>query len=187
MTTLQLSTILSPTQLLGYLAMALSLSFGAVTSDRMMRALGVGCCVVWAWHYYLLGIPAAAWNSALIGAGVLALAFTAPAQSTLRRSISLVASCALFVAAYNTWSGAISVFLLVAALISTLACGALAGSRARVWLMVSDGCWLVTGVLAGSIGGVISGLLAIILKLHAVYRIAHQQRAPKRKQLILSD
>lgn len=158
------SSLFAPAQLLGYLGMALSLSYGAVTSDRLMRLLGVVTCLVWAAHYAALHALLPALLSVLIGVGVTTLALLPPHWQRWRVPVTGSFGLAYGAVAYLTWVDAWSVLPLAAALLSTYACGALSGAPARWGLLLSDCLWLVIGLQAGSIGGVMSSLLAMSLK-----------------------
>lgn len=166
-----LSTLATPAQGLGYLGLALTLSFGAVTSDRWMRVLGVVASSVWAGHFYLLGAHLSAGLSLMISLAMASLALAPAHRPRLRGGLAAGFALCYLGLTLAGWSGWLSLLPLVAALLSTYAAGLMNGVGARQVLVLSDLCWLGVAVMAGSIGGIVAGVLSIGLKALTVLRL----------------
>lgn len=167
-------SLFGPLQLLGYVACAIGFSAFFARSHRRFLMTGATSAFIWALHYHLLGERFAAALSAVsagrntIATRVLAL----PART--RIALTLLACSLLVGLAVLTWSGPLTALPTFASCLTMTAAFWLAGERFRRVLFVSDSCWLVFGVLVGSIAGAFAAILSLSLNAWTMFR---QRRA----------
>ena len=153
---LDASQLLSPAQLLGYLAFVLGVSAFLQTNDRRLKVLLASECVAYAAHFALLGNPTAASSAAV--------SFTRVLLSLRTRSRRL----AVVVIAVYLGLGAVLVrspagwLPVVGSSISTWALFTMHGIRMRLLVLTSTLLWLANNLLSGSIGGtLLEGVIAV--------------------------
>jgi hypothetical protein len=174
MPTIDLNLLLSPPQIVGYLATAVNISAFALTRDAALKRTLAAGSVLLAVHYAMLS----SWTSALTVLFIASrqgLAVFAPQFGARRRLILGIAYLALFTAILVlTWIGPISIWPWLAAINATYALFWLSGVRMRSQLMASDVFWLINAVLVGSAGHFVASIIAITINL-LVIRKLHQR------------
>lgn len=156
---------LSPAQCFGYLAFALGVACFLQTDDRRFKYYMTAECIAYVVHFLMLGVPTAAASSLVSVArsitsiysrnGWLALGFV-----TLNLLLGLG-----FATTWWTW------LPLIASSIGTLALFLLQGVRMRLAMLVGTLLWLVSNILAGSIGGTALELFVAMANLYSIRRL----------------
>lgn len=166
------AALLGPMQLIGYLACAVSFSAFFVASQRRFLMVGATGAVIWALHYHLLGERVAAALSALSG-GRNTVALRVQAMPATARLALTALGCAIVLAlGACTWSGPLNALPMFASCLTMTASFWFVGRRFRHTYLVSDGCWLAFGLLAGSAAGAFASATALGLNLWTMRRIA---------------
>lgn len=168
---LQISEILSGSQLVGYLATAVSLSAYTMRDDKLMKT-GVGAgLLLWAVHYAMLSAWTASLTCLLISSRQI-LVLISPSMNSSKRRIAAWGYGAVFtVVLWQTWTGAVSLLPWVSALNATYAYFYLKGVRLRAQVLLSTGLWLANAAFLGSIGGVVMNAASICLSLWTIRRL----------------
>ncbi len=150
-----MQSLLSPAQVLGYLALVLGVSGFLQRDDRRLKRLVAAECFAYVAHFALLGVPSAS-SSALVSGVRTALsirfrsAWLAAATVAVNVGLALAFSThgAGWVPVVGSSLGAVAVFTM-------------RGIPMRLVLLSSTACWLANNVLSGSIGGtVLESLIA---------------------------
>ena len=74
------------------------------------------------------------------------------------------------------WNGWISIFILIAKLLSSVALGINSVRIIRILNLISSGCWLLYSIYAGSIAGILTNVLLLISLITAIIRIDLRER-----------
>jgi hypothetical protein len=162
---------LSPAQLLGYVALVLGVSAFLQRDDRRLKLLVTAECVVYVAHFSLLGRPSAA-SSALVSA--VRTGLSAWFRSAWLAAASVAVNVALALALGARGAGWIPV---VGSCLGAIAVFTMEGIPMRLVLLTSTACWLVTNVLAGSVGGTVLEALIAAASLSTIVRMALEARA----------
>lgn len=171
-----LSSFFGPLQLLGYLACAISLSAFFARTHRRFLLTGATSAFLWALHYHLLGERIAAALSA-VSAGRNTIALHVLTLPRRKRIALTLAACSLLVTlAAFTWSGPLTALPTFASCLTMTAAFWLAGYRFRRVLLVSDSCWLVFGVLVGSIAGALAATISLSINAWTLHRLREAER-----------
>jgi hypothetical protein len=142
-------SLLSPAQVLGFVALVLGVTAFLQRDDRRLKLLLAVECFVYVAQFTLLGRPSAA-SSALVSGVRTALSVWL--RSAWLAAASVAVTVGLALALHTSGTGWIPV---VGSSLGAIAVFMLRGVPMRLVLLVSTGCWLVTNVLAGSVGGTI--------------------------------
>jgi len=141
------ASIFSPAQCLGYLAFILGVAAFLQKSDRRLKVLVASESLVYAPHFWLLGIPPASANALITAVRTfLSLKLHAAYLSVLFVVLHICAG--LYFA--KTPSGWLTV---IGSCVSTVAVFQMRGLAMRLMMLFSTGCWLANNILSGSIGG----------------------------------
>lgn len=166
----QLAPFLGPMQLIGYLACGVSFAAFFTASHRRFLMVGATGAMIWALHYHLLGERVAAALSAISG-GRNTIATRVHALPRRFRIALTLGVCAVVagvtILAASTPLAALPAF---ASCLSTTAAFWLVGRAFRRAHLVTDSCWLVFGVLAGSTAGWIAATISLCLNLWTMRR-----------------
>jgi len=166
----QLAPFFGPLQLLGYLACGISFAAFFTASHRRFLMVGATSAMIWALHYHLLGERVAAALSAISGGRNTIAARVHRLPRNLRIALTVfvcgfVTSLALFAG-----SGPLAALPAFASCLTTMASFWLVGRAFRRVYLVSDSCWLLFGVLAGSTAGWIAAMISLCLNLWTMRR-----------------
>jgi hypothetical protein len=163
--------LLSPAQVLGYVALVLGITGFLQRDDRRLKVLVSAECLVYVAHFALLGRPSAS-SSALVSA--VRTAASVWLRSAWLAAASVAATVALAVAVHTSGSGWIPV---VGSSLGGIAVFTLRGIPMRLVLLASTACWLTTNLLAGSVGGTILESLIAAASVTTIARMTLAQRA----------
>jgi hypothetical protein len=152
-------------QLVGYLACGVTFAQFFAASHRRFMLTGATGAVIWALHYHLLGERVAASLAAVTGARNTVALWVVAQPSRVKLALSLLACTLLISVASLAWSGPLTALPTFAACLSTTASFWLIDRAFRRVLLVSDGCWLLFGVLAGSVAGVLAAAASMAINL----------------------
>ena len=166
----QIAPFFGPLQLLGYLACSVSFAAFFAGSHRRFLMVGATGAMIWALHYHLLGERVAAALSAISGGrNTIAMRVQAwPRRFRIALTVGLcgvVASLALLAG-----SGPLAALPAFASCLTTTASFWLVGRAFRRTYLVSDSCWLLFGLLAGSAAGWIAAGISLCLILWTMRR-----------------
>jgi hypothetical protein len=165
-----LANLLTGPQLVGYTAMAVSLSAYTMRNDAWMKAGVGGGLVLWALHYALLSAWTASVTCLLIASRQLLVTLTS--LTGPRRHIAAVGYGIVFtVVLWLTWKDLASWLPWLSALNATYAYFYLAGVRLRGQVMVSTGFWLLNAAVLGSLGGVVMNVVTLGLSGWTIWRM----------------
>jgi len=142
-----LDHLLSPAQLLGYLAFIFGVGCFLQTDDRRFKTFMALECLSYVLHFWLLGQPTAVASSLV----------------SLGRSLASMRSRSLWVALFfvglsiglGAWlaTGWVSLLPIAASCIGTTALFLLTGLRMRLLMLVGTLLWVANNLIVGSIGG----------------------------------
>lgn len=164
-------------QLIGYLACGITFASFFAASHRRVLLIGATAALFWALHYHLLGERVAAAIAAANGARNTVATWVASRPRRVRIALTLFACAVLVALSLLAWTGPLTLLPTFAACLSTSASFWLIDRAFRRALLVSDGCWLLFGVLAGSIAGMAASAVTLGLNLWTLRRLARQNRA----------
>jgi hypothetical protein len=141
------ASIFSPAQCLGYVAFILGVAAFLQKSDRRLKVLIAGESLVYAVHFWLLGVLPASAN-----------ALTTAVRTSLSLKVRAVWLSVLFVAIHlcvgvcfaKTPAGWLTV---IGSCVSTVAVFQMRGLPMRLMMLFSTGCWLANNIISHSIGG----------------------------------
>jgi hypothetical protein len=158
---------------LGYLAFILGVGGFLQKSDRRLKILIAGESLVYALHFWLLGVLPASAN-ALISAVRMSLSLRPRAAwvSVLFVAIHL---CAGFYLA-KTPAGWLTV---IGSCVSTVAVFQMRGVALRLMMLFGTGCWLVNNILSESIGGTALESVIAVANVITILRICFGHRRSK--------
>jgi hypothetical protein len=157
-------------QLIGYLACAVSFAAFFTASHRRFLIFGATGAMIWALHYHLLGERVAAALSAISG-GRNTIAARVHGWPRRVRVATTAGVCALVASlALLAGSGPLAALPAFASCLSTTATFWLVGRAFRRACLVSDSCWLLFGLLAGSTAGWIAASISMSLNLCTMRR-----------------
>jgi hypothetical protein len=166
----QIAPFFGPLQLLGYLACAVSFAAFFTASHRRFLMFGATGAMIWALHYHLLGERVAAALSAISG-GRNTIATRIHAWPRKVRIALTVTFCAVVASmALIVGSGPLAALPVFASCLTTTASFWLVGRAFRCAYLVSDSCWLLFGLLAGSTAGWIAAGISLCLNLLTMRR-----------------
>jgi len=168
------ATLLSPAQLLGYLAFALGVACFLQTDDRRFKVLMALECMAYALHFWLLGQPTAVASSLV----------------SLARSVAALRSrspwLALFFVALSVGLGAwlardgAALLPIAASCIGTTALFLLQGLRMRLLMLLGTLLWVANNLIVGSVGGTALELVVAATNSWTIWRLWRAGAAPKR-------
>jgi hypothetical protein len=165
--------LLSPAQLLGYLALVLGVSGFLQRDDRRLKLLVAAECFVYVAHFALLGRPSAS-SSALVSG--VRTALSAWFRSAWLAAASVGINVALAVALGTTGTGWIPVF---GSSLGAIAVFTMQGIPMRIVLLTSTACWLANNVLSGSVGGTVLESLIAAASVSTIVRMTRAERAAR--------
>lgn len=166
----QAAAFFGPLQLIGYVATALGLTAFLTVCHRRFLLIGATSAMLWALHYQLLGERLAAALSMMAG-GRNTIAARVHALPDRVRLAFTVALCGVVIT-LGCWTatGPLTILPTFAACLTTTAAFWLAGRAFRCAYLVSDSCWLVFGLLAGSTAGTLAASIALTMNLCTLRR-----------------
>ena len=167
----------STIQLIGYLAMATTLSAFLQKDDDALRQRAALGSFIWCAHYFLLGALTASVTAGLVGCRQ---ALSGPISRCSTRMQVLAASGFVVVftgVAGVTWHGPVSLLPWLAAVNATLAFIFMAGVALRRQLVLSDVTLAANALASGSIGGVIAHSVAVLLNARTAWRLQRMTAA----------
>lgn len=177
--TTQVAPLFGPLQLIGYLACAVSFAAFFARSQRRFLMVGATGAIIWALHYHLLGERVAAALSAISGGRNTIATHVQQGGRALRVALTLILCGIVTGFALYAGSGPFTLLPTFASCLTTMASFWLVGRAFRRAYLVSDSCWLVFGVLAGSIAGCVAATVALGLNLWTMRRQDDRGGDPK--------
>lgn len=163
---MMISSLVSPAQLVGYVALVLGVSAFLQKSDTKLKVLIAGESIAYFVHFILLG------NFTASGSAMI---------SCLRNLISLKSRSPWWVAVFVVLNLIVGVLLakhlvgwlpVVASCLATGAMFLLQGIFMRLVLLICTLLWLINNILSGSIGGTVLEALIAITNLSTIIRLA---------------
>ncbi len=164
-------TLLSPAQLLGYLALILGVSGFLQRDDRRLKLLVAAECFVYVAHFALLGRPSAS-SSALVSG--VRTGLSAWFRSAWLAAASVAANVGLALWLGTRGIGWIPVF---GSSVEAIAVFTMRGIPMRLVLLTSTACWLANNVLAGSVGGTVLESVIAAASVTTIVRMMAAERA----------
>lgn len=158
--------LLSPAQLLGYLAFVCGVACFAQTDDRRFKLFMAAECAAYIGHFGLLGQPTAVASTTVsLLRSLASLQARRPAVGAFFIALS---------AGLGAWlmQGWLSLLPIAASCIGTYALFFLQGWRMRALMLVGTLLWLVNNLLVGSIGGTALEAVLALTNLHTLWRMA---------------
>jgi len=166
----QVTAFFGPLQLIGYLACAISFTAFFTVSHRRFLMIGATSAMIWALHYHLLGERMAAALSAISGGRNTIATRVHALPRGLRITLTALLCGTVMGLALWTGSGPLTALPTFAACLTTTASFWLAGRAFRCAYLVSDSCWLVFGLLAGSTAGPVAATISLTLNVWTLRR-----------------
>lgn len=166
----QIAPFFGPMQLIGYLACAISFAAIFTASQRRFMIIGAAGAMIWALHYHLLGQRVAAALSAISGGRNTIAPRVHAWPRRLRIALTVLLCAVVATLALMAGSGPLAVLPAFASCLTTTATFWLVGRALRRAYLVSDSCWLLFGLLAGSTAGWIAAGISLCLNLWTMRR-----------------
>jgi len=161
--------LLSPAQLVGYIALILGVTAFLQKSDRRLKFFNAVQSLVYAVHFLLLGhLPACASSLVSSTRSFLALRY----QSLWLGAVMIAVNLGLGAAFVSSWAGWLPV---IGSCIATYAIFTMRGIPFRLVLLASTLLWLANDIVTGSIGGTILELANATINLSTMIRMARSQ------------
>ena len=167
------ASVFSPAQCLGYLAFILGVVGFLQKSDCRLKVLIAVESLVYALHFWLLGVPPASANS-LIGAVRMALSVKLRAAWLSVLFVAMHLCAGVYFA--KTPAGWLTV---IGSCVSTVAVFQMRGVALRLMMLFGTGCWLANNFLSGSIGGTALEAVIAIANATTILRLFRGQRKAK--------
>ncbi|MDC6168477.1 YgjV family protein [Paucibacter sp. XJ19-41] len=146
-------SLLSPAQLLGYLALVFGVGCFLQTDDRRFKQFMAVECLAYVLHFWLLGQPTAVASSLVsLGRSVAAMYSRSRWLAALFVGLNLALGWWLF-------SGLVSLLPIAASCLGSLALFLLQGLQMRLLMLAGTLCWVVHNALVGSVGGTLLELV----------------------------
>jgi hypothetical protein len=167
---MSLAVLLSPAQLLGYLAFVLGVACFMQTDDRRFKILMALECLAYALHFWLLGQPTAMASSLV--------SLTRSVASMRSRSPWLALFFVLLSLGLGAWLARDGLALLpiLASCIGTTALFLLQGLRMRLMMMVGTLLWVSNNLIVGSVGGTALELVIAVTNSLTIWRLWRESR-----------
>lgn len=165
-----IASFFGPLQLIGYLACGVSFAAFFAGSHRRFLMVGATGAMIWALHYHLLGERVAAMLSALSGGRNTIATRVHGLRRPLRIGLTVLFCALVATLGLLSRSGALVALPIFALCLSTTATFWLVGRAFRSAYLVSDSCWLLFGVLAGSTAGWIAAAISLCLNVWTMRR-----------------
>ncbi len=163
------SQLLSPAQLVGYLAFVLGITAFLQRDDRRLKGFLASECATYVAHFLLLGNPVASASSGVSGCRtLLSLRFRSRRLMIALMLVYLAVGAALA----RSPAGWLPV---VGSCFATWALFTLRGVRLRLAILASTLLWLANNLLSGSVGG---SLLEALIAATSVTTILRMVRQP---------
>lgn len=157
--------VLSPAQIVGYVAFILGVAAFSQKSDRRLKAIGAAQSLVYALHFLLLGnTPACAAAFLSATRSTLALRYRSLLLGAVMVALNLAAGAA-FVHTPAGWLPVIGSCIAAAAMFT------LGGVPLRLCLLCSTFLWLTNDILSGSIGGTLLELTIAAVSSSTIWRM----------------
>lgn len=161
--------ILSPAQLVGYLALILGVTMFLQKSDQRLKFFNAIQSLVYALHFMLLGhLPAGASSLVSSTRSFLALRY----RSIWLGAVMIATNLALGAAFATHWAGWLPV---IGSCIATYAIFSMRGIPFRLVLLASTLLWLSNNIVTGSIGGTILEVINATINISTMIRMARSQ------------
>jgi hypothetical protein len=166
----QIAPLFGPMQLIGYLACGVSFAAFFAGSHRRFLMVGATSALIWTLHYSLLGERVAALLSAISGGRNTIATRVHGLRRPLRIAFTVFVCAMVAGLALLAGSGPLAALPAFASCLSTTATFWLVGPAFRRAYLVSDSCWLLFGLLAGSTAGWIAAAISLCLNLWTMRR-----------------
>jgi len=169
--------LISPPQLLGYVALILGMAAFLQKSDTRLKILM--SCEGWAYvaHFILLGNPAAACSAGVSSVRMLvSLKSRSPCWIGVFIALNVALGAALARCAFN-W------LPVCASCLATVGVFLMSGLAMRVVLLVCTVLWLINNALCGSVGGTVLEALIALSNLATILRLAVARWRAKARSL----
>jgi hypothetical protein len=162
---------LSPSQLVGYVALVLGVAGFLQRDDRRLKLLVAAECFVYVVHFVLLGNGPAASSAGVSG---VRTALSAWYRSAWLAGVSVAVNLWLALALGTSGAGWIPV---VGSSLGAVAVFLMQGIPMRLVLLSSTACWLANNVLSRSVGGTVLETLIAAASITTIVRMAIAARA----------
>jgi hypothetical protein len=164
--------LLSPAQLVGYLALALGITAFLQKSDDRLKFFNATQGLVYALHFVLLGnLPASASAALSSMRSFLALRY----RSWLLGGVIIAANIGLGAVFARNRAGWLPV---IGSCIATIAIFTMRGVRFRCMLLASTLLWLANNIITGSIGGTLLELANATINISTMIRMVRSSPGP---------
>jgi len=167
---MHLARLLSPAQLVGYVAFVLGGTAFLQRDDRRLKVFLAAECAAYVVHFFLLGNPTAAASSAVSGCRTLITIW-----SRSRRLALLFMASYLVIGA--TLANSLAAWLpVVGSCLATWGMFRMHGIRMRLVMLVSTSMWLTNNILSGSVGGTLLEALIATANITTIVRMVRMVR-----------
>lgn len=168
-------------QLIGLVAVVISVSIFQINDRRKMLKLNLVAAVIYSIHFFLLGaMTGAAMN--LIGAGRSYVFFNIKPDK--RHVWILIASTIVSVAgALLTWQGPLSLLPLLGSISSGFAFWQNKPKNIRRWALISSPLWFAYNTLSKSYPGMLIEIITVCSNLVGQYRLDYRHKSRTRHRL----
>jgi hypothetical protein len=161
----EINSLLSPAQLLGYLAFVFGVGCFLQTEDRRFKQFMALECLAYVLHFWLLGQPTAVASSLVsLGRSVAAMRSRSPWLALVFVLINLGLGWWLF-------QGWLSLLPIAASCLGTLALFLLQGLSMRLLMLAGTLCWVANNLIVGSIGGTLLELVVAAVNGLTIWRL----------------
>jgi len=162
--------LLSPAQLVGYVAFILGVTAFLQRNDRRLKNFLASECGAYVVHFFLLGNPTAAASSAVSCCRILITIWSRSRRLALLFMASYLVIGAALAQRPTAW------LPVLGSCLATWAMFRMQGIRMRLVMLVSTSMWLANNILSGSVGGTLLETLIAAANITTIVRMARTVR-----------
>jgi Bacterial inner membrane protein len=162
---LETNPLLSPAQLLGYLAFVFGVACFLQTEDRRFKQFMAAECLAYVLHFWLLGQPTA------VASSLVSLGRSVAAMHSRSRWLALVFVLINLGLGWWLFRGWLSLLPIAASCLGTLALFLLQGLRMRLLMLAGTLCWVANNLIVASIGGTLLELTVAAVNSLTIWRL----------------
>jgi hypothetical protein len=167
---MHLAQLLSPAQLVGYVAFVFGVTAFLQPNDRRLKNFLASECGAYVVHFFLLGNPTAAASSAVSGCRTLITMWTRSRRLAVVFMGSYLVIGAALAKSPAAW------LPVVGSCLATWSMFRMKGIRMRFVMLVSTSMWMTNNILSGSVGGTLLETFIAIANITTMVRMARTVR-----------
>jgi hypothetical protein len=163
---INVSDLLDPAQILGYLAFGLGVGCFLQKSDHRFRLFMLAECIAYAAHFWLLSVPSA------VASSLVSVARSTISIRSRNPWWAVFFNCAVLLLGLIYQTSWVSWLPILASCFGTTALFLLKGIEMRLVMLCGTLLWVIHNALVGSIGGLALEIVIAFVNLSTIYRLS---------------